>query len=114
GDTNESVLCVDSFCKCAPNFNKVTLGANQSEPLNSLVWTCQQFECTADEDCQTYDHHRICQKGTGRCVCRPDFLEDSTNGRKCSPQYGIMPVYNKMPRKYLNKNRISYRKDIEH
>ena len=111
--TSENVLCVDYFCKCAPNFNRVMI-VNDNQTEHMLPWKCEWFVCSLDEHCQSHDHHRVCQTSTGTCVCRPDFLEDTTNGRKCVPQYGIMPAYKKKPRKFLNKNRITYQEDIEH
>jgi len=46
-------------------------------------------------------------------VCRDQFIEDATNGMKCVPQYGLMPAYMKKPRKFMNKNNLSYSKNIE-
>ena len=114
----ELVLCVDSFCKCAPNYQTKVFQPHKNNQSNSeharMQYDCIHFECHSDEDCQEYDHHRVCHENTGICVCRQNFLEDGTNGQKCVAQYGIMPAYSKQSRKFLNKNRISYRENIEH
>lgn len=112
----QHVLCVDSYCKCGPNYRIQLPGVDNSDQSSEdrPDLHCVKFECAKDEDCQEYDHHRVCQVGNGSCVCRDQFLEDDTNGQKCVPQYGSMPAYSKQSRKFLNKNRISYREDIEH
>lgn len=108
------LLCVDSTCRCAPNFKQISEKGNQSDSTVTVHTSqCVPFQCVVDEDCQLADEHRVCHVSSGTCLCRVEFLEDLANGRKCVPQYGIVPEYLKKSRKYLNKNRISYREDIE-
>ncbi|KAI2806376.1 hypothetical protein RDWZM_006655 [Blomia tropicalis] len=110
-DGNESHhwLCVDLHCQCEPNYRLIRTNNNQSSKFS-----CQLFQCFNDEDCQQYDHHRVCIVANGTCQCRSTLVEDTTNGRRCIPLYSKIPEYEKRSRKYLNKNRISYRKNIEH
>lgn len=104
---NESPLyCVESVCRCEPNHNMI-INVNETTSLMEIV--CEKFECENNEDCQKNDPYRECEVKTGRCLCHDDYRE---NLQKKCVEYKI-PTYKVVERKYLNKNRISYRENME-
>lgn len=61
-------VCFDGKCVCEANYK-----------YNKEY--CEPFKCSDDNQCQNYDHNRICNKTSSECVCRLGLSEYYYNGK---------------------------------
>lgn len=104
--TRSNIYCIDEWCTCSiGQKTAIDFDAATGKP-NGL--RCLAFVCNDDEECRRHDRHSSCNQNVTTCVCNENYHEESG----CCIRN--LPVYMKTSRKYFNKNRITYRENIEH